>query len=93
MSSPEAASSLFEIAALVGLLWTVAGPLLFLLLDRPFFAGTAGYLGIAVFAGGIAARHGFIEHHSKPIMLLRNIAAASVVSGAFYLVFLVVYLL
>ena len=79
---------------MAGLLIFVIGPVILLVSGGSIFAaGTAGYAGIAVFVGGIAARYSFVEHRQPLVQLLLNTGVATLVSGFFYLVFVLIVVL
>ena len=84
-------SRLYEGAALAGALMVFLAPALALLAGATVFvAGTLGYSGIALFVGGVAARYGFAEHPKPSLQLLKNLLVAVVVTGVFYLIFLLI---
>ena len=78
---------------MAGIILFIAGPVVGLLSGGTILtAGTLGYIGIAVFVGGIASRYAFIEHARPFIQLLLNTGVACLISGLFYLVFLIIML-
>lgn len=84
---------LYDGAALTGVAVLFFGPAIALLTGLSvFFAGTIGYCGIALFAGGIAARYGFAEHTRPAMQLLKNLVVSVVVTSFFYLMFLLIVL-
>lgn len=91
---PRAAGArLYDATALAGVITTFAAPVAALVAGAsPVMAGSLGYAGILLFAGGIAARYGFAEHPLPLIQLLKNLAVAAVVTGIFYAMFLVLML-
>ena len=84
---------LYDAAALAGVAVVFFGPAIALLTGMSVFtAGTVGYCGIALFAGGIAARYGFAEHTRPIVQLLKNLVVSVVVTAFFYLMFLLIVL-
>jgi hypothetical protein len=82
---------LYDTASLAGVAVLFFGPAIALLTGASvLFAGTIGYGGIALFAGGIAARYGFAEHARPMLQLLKNLVVSLVVTSMFYLVFLLI---
>ena len=92
--APRAAGArLYDATALAGVITTFAAPVAALVAGAsPVMAGSLGYAGILLFAGGIAARYGFAEHPLPLLQLLKNLAVAAVVTGIFYAMFLVLML-
>lgn len=87
--APPAGSRLHESAAIAGILFAFAGPVVLLLAGfSTMTAATVGYAGIALFTGGIAARYGFITKSSPFRQLLINTFAAAIFAGFFFLIFL-----
>ncbi len=89
----ERGMRLYDATALTGVLVTFAAPVLALVAGAsPLTAGSLGYAGILLFAGGIAARYGFAEHPIPLLQLGKNLGVAAIVTGVFYLVFLLIML-
>lgn len=91
--SRPAGARLYDATALAGVITTFAAPVAALVAGAsPVTAGSLGYAGILLFAGGIAARYGFAEHPLPLLQLLKNLAVAAVVTGIFYAMFLLLML-
>lgn len=70
------------------------GPALSLLTGiDPLLAASIGYSGIACFVGGVAARYSFAIGTNPLKQLLKNFAVGVFVTGIFYAVFLLIYLI
>jgi hypothetical protein len=85
---------LYTSVAGIGALVFFLGPVLALFagLD-PLYAATIGYAGIAVFVGAVAARYSFAVATRPIVQLLKNFAVGLVVTGVFYCIFLLLYLI
>jgi hypothetical protein len=91
---PQRGARLYDTASLAGVLFFILAPAVLLLTQRPVvWAAACGYLGIAVFVGGVAARYSFIERPSPLRQLAWNTLIASIISGFFFLVSLVLFVL
>ena len=85
---------LYEASAILGVLLFFFGPVLTLLLGHSaLLAGTLGYTGITLFAGGVAARYEFMRSASGIVQLVKNIFVAGGVTSVFYGIFLLLYYL
>jgi len=83
---------LYVLAAWSGALLLFAGPVLALLANAsPLLAAILGYSGIALFTGGVGARFDFATARSPISQLLKNLLMGIVVSGVFFLIFLLVF--
>jgi hypothetical protein len=88
--SGERGNRLYEFAAFFGVFGAFLGPAILLLAGaRALTAATVGYLGIALFAGGVAARYGFVRHRRPFVQLGGNVLIAMLVTGVFYAGFLI----
>ncbi|MBE0643727.1 MAG: hypothetical protein IH600_06570 [Bacteroidetes bacterium] len=90
----ERGQLLYTACAGFGILVFFLGPMLALLSDiDPLLAASIGYSGIALFTGGIAARYSFAVATHPLVQLLKNLAVALAVTGVFYVIFLLLYLI
>jgi hypothetical protein len=77
-----------------GVLVFFLGPALSLLTGiDPLLAASIGYAGIACFVGGVAARYSFAFGANPLVQLLKNFGVGVSVTGIFYVIFLLIYLL
>jgi len=79
----------YNTTALIGIVVVFIGPIAALLAGgSSLTAGTIGYTGIVLFAGGVAARYGFAEHASPWIQLAKNLGISLIITSIFFGIFL-----
>jgi membrane-anchored glycerophosphoryl diester phosphodiesterase (GDPDase) len=84
--------SLFLAAAWTGALAFFILPVAALLLGKnPLLAALLGYVSIAVFTGGIAARYDVVTARSPILQLFSNLMLATGVALIFFFIFLLLY--
>ena len=94
MTASARGQTLYTAVAGPGAALFFLGPPLALLAGvHGLIAATAGYAGIALFTGGVAARYSFAVAERPALQLLKNLAIGTAVSGVFYLIFLFLYLI